>query len=438
MQFNMYHHFTVDEHLIRAVGNVAAIERGELKSDHPLSSDLVKRIEQRDALYAAMLLHDIAKGLPGDHSDEGAEIAERLCRRWGFSERDTATVVWLVRNHLVMSDTAQRRDISDPKTVRDFVAKVQSPELLRLLLVLTVADIRAVGPGVWNGWKGQLLRQLYHEADALMSGVAPRREADIAEAKTALAERLADLPAAARDRALTRHSEAYWLAFDPDDLESHARLLHAMEGSEGGFALLAASDAFRAVTRIVISAPDRPGLFATLAGAITLSGGSIADAKIFTTVDGYALDVFSVQDAEGRPFGDAARVERLRRTIEKVLSSKIEPQALFSGRRNKRQARVFDIRPRVAFDNEASAIATVIEVEALDRPGLLYAITRAIFEAGLSISAAMVATYGERAVDVFYVRDKFGHKIVHSERLESIRARLSATLEPVPLEAASP
>ena len=203
MQFNMYHHYTVDEHLIRAVGNVAAIERGELKDEHPLATEIVKRIKSREMLYCAILLHDIAKGLAGNHSQVGAAIAESLCPRLGLSPEDTASVAWLVRYHLVMSDTAQRRDIADPKTVRDFVATVQSPEMLRLLLVLTVADIRAVGPGVWNGWKGQLLRELYYEAEAVMSGgdVAPARAARIAAAKEALAKRLADLPFPARERA---------------------------------------------------------------------------------------------------------------------------------------------------------------------------------------------------------------------------------------------
>ena len=168
MQFNMYHHYTVDEHLIRAVGHVAAIERGTHKEDHPLSSDIVKRIQSREVLYCAILLHDMAKGLPGDHSDVGAAIATSLCPRLGLSANDTAAVAWLVKNHLVMSDTAQRRDVSDPKTVRDFVELVQSPEMLRLLLILTVADIRAVGPGRVERLEGPaaaraLLRRREHD-----------------------------------------------------------------------------------------------------------------------------------------------------------------------------------------------------------------------------------------------------------------------------------
>ncbi|HEX4292535.1 MAG TPA: [protein-PII] uridylyltransferase [Rhizomicrobium sp.] len=431
MQFNMYHHYTVDEHLIRAVGNVAAIERGELKNEHPLSSEIVKRVKSREALYCAMLMHDIAKNMKGDHSDEGADIARRLCPRLGLSPEDTAAVAWLVKNHLVMSDTAQKRDLADPKTVRDFVDAVQSPEMLRLLLILTVADIRAVGPGVWNGWKGQLLRELYYEAEALMTGgdAAPARSARIAEAKAALAERIADLPAAARERALTRHYDNYWLAFDAAAHERHARLM-TRAGETGELVALAAeSNDFRAVTEIVIATPDHPGLFSQLAGAVSVSAGSVVDAKVFTTTDGFALDVFSVQDADGGPFGDAARVERLREAIVRTLTGEMAPRAHFARRRQRRRNSAFRVRPRIHFDNDASTTATVVEMEGLDRAGLLYEVTRALFESGLSISSAIVSTYGERAMDVFYVRDGFGHKIVHPARLKSVEERLVRALE---------
>jgi [protein-PII] uridylyltransferase len=431
MQFNMYHHYTVDEHLIRAVGNVAAIERGDLKSEHPLASDIVKRVQSREALYVAMLLHDIAKGLPGDHSAVGANMAEALCARFGLSPADTASVSWLVRNHLVMSDTAQKRDIADPKTVRDFVEAVQSPEMLRLLLVLTVADIRAVGPGVWNGWKGQLLRELYYEAEASMSGgdATPARAARIEAAKQRLEERLADLPPDQRARALSRHYDSYWLAFNDAMLEHNARVTAGADAKGELLALSAESDDFRAVTEIVIYTPDHPGLFSKLSGAIAVSGGSIVDAKAFTTTDGFALDIFSVQDAEGGPFGDPSRVARLRANIAKVLSGEIRPRVALAERARKTRASAFKVRPRVNVDNEASTTASVLEVEGLDRQGLLYDVTHAIFESGLSISSAIIATYGERAVDVFYVRDGFGHKIIHPDRLKSVQARVLASLE---------
>jgi [protein-PII] uridylyltransferase len=440
MQFNMYHHYTVDEHLIRAVGNVAAIERGQSQDDNPLSTEVVKRIQNRNVLYCAILLHDVAKGLPGDHSDVGAEIARSLCPRLGLSPSDTTAVAWLVKNHLVMSDTAQRRDLSDPKTVRDFVDLVQSPEMLRLLLVLTVADIRAVGPGVWNGWKGQLLRELYHAAEAMMTGgdQAPARSVRVAAAKEALAERLTDFTPAQRQRAMTRHYDNYWLAFEPEELERHARLTAAADASGELLSLAADSNAFRAITDITIYTPDNAGLFSQIAGAIALSGGSIVDAKAFTTTDGFAVDVFSVQDAEGEAFGDGERIARLRKAIEQTLRGEVWPRQQLARRARRIRASAFHITPQVHFDNEASRIATVIEVECLDRPGLLYDMTQALFESGLSISTAMVTTYGERAIDVFYVRDGFGHKIHQPARLEAIRTRMLAALGEKPALAAAP
>jgi [protein-PII] uridylyltransferase len=437
MQFNMYHHYTVDEHLIRAVGNVAAIERGDHKDTNPLTSDIVKRIKSRNVLYCAILLHDVAKGLPGDHSDVGAEIARSLCPRLGLSANDTTAVAWLVKNHLVMSDTAQRRDVSDSKTVRDFVDMVQTPEMLRLLVILTVADIRAVGPGVWNGWKGQLLRELYYAAENMMTGgdQAPGRTARVAAAKAGLEARLGDWSPEQREKALARHYDNYWLAFDADELERHARLVAKADAQGQLLTLDASTNTFRAVTEIILYTPDNAGLFSQFAGAIAMSGGSIVDAKAFTTSDGFALDVFSVQDADGEAFGDKERLGRLAQSIEKTLRGELRPRRELARKMVRSKASAFSIRPTVHFDNEASRIATIIEVECLDRPGLLYDITQAIFEAGLSISTSMVATYGERAVDVFYVRDGFGHKIVHPARLDAVEKRLKAAV--LPLEAAA-
>ena len=431
MQFNMYHHYTVDEHLIRAVGNVAAIERGDHKDTNPLTGDIVKRIKSRNVVYCAILLHDMAKGLPGDHSDVGAEIARSLCPRLGLSPAETTAVAWLVKNHLVMSDTAQRRDVSDPKTVRDFVDQVQTPEMLRLLVILTVADIRAVGPGVWNGWKGQLLRELYYAADHMMTGgdQAPGRGARVSAAKAALEARLGDFTPAQREKALTRHYDNYWLAFDEDEVERHARLMAKADAEGQLLTLDASTNQFRAVTEIILYTPDNAGLFSQFAGAIAMSGGSIVDAKAFTTSDGFALDVFSVQDSEGDAFGDKERLGRLAQSIEKTLRGEVRPRRELARKVVRTRASAFSIRPKVLFDNEASRIATVIEVECLDRPGLLYDITQAIFEAGLSISTSMVATYGERAVDVFYVRDGFGHKIGHPGRLGAVEKGVKAGLE---------
>ena len=429
MQFNMYHHYTVDEHLIRAVGNIAAIERGELARELPLATELIHRIKSREALYCAAFLHDVAKGMPGNHSETGAEIARSLCLRWGLSDADAAAATWLVRHHLLMSDVAQRRDISDPATVRKFVGDVQSPELLRMLLVLTAADIRAVGPGTWNGWKGQLLRDLYHEADGLISGATvPARAERMTIAKEGLLARLADRSDRERAAAVAHFGENYWLAFDISELERNARLCTLVASGHEKFALQCDVSTIRSIGEVAICSPDRPGLFFQLAGAIAACGGSIVEAKAFTSDDGFALDVFSVQDGDGAAFGDEAQIARLGGMIARTLAGEIPQNAALIRRPGAPRAKAFAVRARVNFDNEASTAATVLELEGSDRPGLLFEIARALFELRLSISTAIVATYGERAIDVFYVRDRFGNKLAAGDHRTAIESRLMPVL----------
>src|SRR4029079_13793872 len=233
MQFNMYHHYTVDEHLIQAIGVLAEIERGDLADAHPLANEIMPGIKDRVALYVALFLHDIAKGRPEDHSIAGARVARRLCPRLGLDPSQTETVAWLVEHHLLMSITAQSRDLNDRKTVLDFASKVQSLERLKMLLVLTVADIKAVGPGVWNGWKGQLLRTLYYEAEPILTGGHSQvsRDRRVAAAKEEFAEALADWPAAERAAYLERHYPAYCLRVDMPRKIAHARFIRASESA---------------------------------------------------------------------------------------------------------------------------------------------------------------------------------------------------------------
>ncbi len=227
MQFNMYHHYTVDEHLIRSIGVLAEIDAGVLESEHPLANGIMPTITNRRALYVALFLHDVAKGRIEDHSIAGARIARKLGPRLGLTEGQTETVAWLVEHHLDMSTVAQSRDLGDPKTIESFAATVQTLERLKLLLVLTVADIKAVGPGVWNGWKGQLLRTLYYETEIMLAGghSAIERKARVEKKQDALKERLSDWGDAARDAYLARHYPAYWIKTDVGRQEKHARFM---------------------------------------------------------------------------------------------------------------------------------------------------------------------------------------------------------------------
>jgi [protein-PII] uridylyltransferase len=429
MQFNMYHHFTVDEHLLQAIGNVSKIERGLLKKEHPLSDQVIHKIHHREALFVAMLLHDIAKGTERDHSEEGEEIAQELCPRLGLSDEATEIVAWLVRHHLLMSDVAQKRDLADPKTIEDFVKVVQTPERLRLLLLLTVADIRAVGPGVFNGWKGQLLRDLYHAAEEQMLGgrIEVSQNSRVRAARDELARRLVDWPAADRDRVLGRHYASYWLTLSADMHERHARFTRDAEAKGETLSVEARADPFRAVTEITVYTGDHPGLFQRLAGGFAVSGASVVDAKIFTTTDGMALDVFWVQDENGQAF-DLSRMDRLEASLLRTLKGEVLPRVQIDARRIKKRDEAFAVTPQIIFDNEASNVCTVVEIVARDRPGLLHDLTRALYQSQLSIHSAVIATYGEQAVDVFYVKDLFGHKLIHAGKREGIERKLQAAM----------
>ncbi len=426
MQFDMYHHFTVDEHSIRAIGLLSRIEKGVLGDDHPLATAILKQIVSRRVLYMAVLLHDIAKGRGGDHSVLGAEVAMKLCPRMGLSPAETETVAWLVKTHLLMSATAFKRDIADFKTVLDFAELVQSPERLRLLLVLTVVDIRAVGPGVWNSWKRQLLSDLFEAAEGVLRlGHKQKGRGDRISAKQAALAQTLDWPKAQFDKMAKRLPDAYWIAEPEDILARNAQ--HIADAGKKPLSIAAEVYPSRGATLVTVYAADHPGLFYRVAGAIHLAGGSIIDARIHTTKDGMALDNFLVQDPFGKPFDEPARLARIAQAIEDALANRQQLVERLAARPLPRtRAEAFDIAPNVLIDNRASNRQTVIEVNARDRPALLYALAYALFESKVTIRSAHIATYGERAVDTFYVNDLTGDKIISVARIKDIEARLLA------------
>ncbi|WP_374944699.1 [protein-PII] uridylyltransferase [Sphingomonas sp.] len=437
MQFDMYHHYTVDEHTIRAIGLLSQIERGLLKDDHPLATAIVRQIVSRRALYIAVLCHDIAKGRGGDHSVLGAEVARRLAPRLGLSAAETETVAWLVRAHLLMSATAFKRDLSDFKTILDFCEVVQSPERLRLLMLLTVVDIRAVGPGVWNGWKRQLLATLYEAAEEVLrlGHKQKGRGERVAAKQDALRAALGwtDTAFAAHVRRL---AEPYWVA-EPDDVLAHnARLMAG--ATDAPLAIDAQVYAERGATLVTIYAADHPGLFYRIAGAIHLAGGNIIDARIHTTRDGMAIDNFLVQDPVGRPFDDAKQLARLKRGIEDALANRGKLADRLTARPlSRHRAEAFEIAPNVLIDNRASNRFTVVEVNARDRPALLNQLAHALFQSKVTVHSAHVATYGERAVDIFYLTDLTGDRIDNPVRIKTLERRLLAAAAGEPEELAA-
>ena len=433
MQYDMYHVYTVDEHTLFAVGILHKIDTGQLTDELGLTTRVMEKVSSRRALYVAVLLHDIAKGRGGDHSVLGARVARKLCPRFGLDDEETETVEWLVRWHLLMSNFALKRDVEDDKTVQDFVAQVESPERLRLLLVLTTADIRAVGPGRWNGWKATLLGELFQRAKSLMTGgfdVAERGRR-VEAAQEALRQALPDWSAEDLESFVTKGYPPYWLSLDTESHAHHARLIRQAERDEQPLTVDTRIDRARATTELTVYTADHPGVFSRLAAALAVAGATIADAKIFTMANGMALDVFSIQDAAtGGAFDAPDKLARLSAMIDRSLSGRLKPGPELRKRRAAQpsRTRVFRVQPRVVIDNDASRTHTLIEVNGRDRPGLLYDITRALTDLSLQISSAKVQTYGERAVDVFYVKDVFGLKIGHEGKLGQVRDRLLAAL----------
>ncbi|MBA4785838.1 MULTISPECIES: [protein-PII] uridylyltransferase [Pseudorhizobium] len=431
MQFNMYHHYTVDEHLLRSVEALSEVDQGKAADIHPLANKLMPSVEERDALYVAVLLHDIAKGRQEDHSIAGARIARKLCPRLGLNAKQTELVVWLIEEHLIMSMTAQTRDLHDRKTITDFAEKVQSMDRLRLLLILTICDIRAVGPGVWNGWKGQLLRTLYYETELLLSGgfseVSRKERAKHAEEE--LFQALSDWSQKDRRVYSTLHYQPYLLSVALDDQVRHAHFIRDTDRAGHVLATMVRTHSFHAITEITVLAPDHPRLLSIIAGACAAAGANIADAQIFTTTDGRALDTILINREFAIDEDETRRAATIGKMIEDVLSGKKRlPEVIATRAKGKKRNKTFHIPPSVILSNGLSNKFTVIEVECLDRTGLLAEITAVLADLSLDIHSARITTFGEKVIDTFYVTDLLGSKITNENRQGNITARLKAVM----------
>jgi [protein-PII] uridylyltransferase len=428
MQFNMYHHYTVDEHLLRCVGVLADIEAGG-NDEFVLASELMRTIQKshRNLLYVALFLHDIAKGRVEDHSIAGARVARRFCPRIGLSAADTELVAWLIEQHLVMSTIAQSRDLSDRKTIENFAAVVQSLERMKLLLILTTADIRAVGPGVWNSWKAQLLRTLYYETEPVLTGgfSEVNRQKRVALAQAELRHELRAWDGKVLDAYIARHYPAYWLKVDLAHKVSHANFLKSAHEAGKAVATGIGFDVTRGVTELTVLAPDHPRLLSVIAGACSAAGANIVDAQIFTTTDGLALDTIAISREFEHNEDEARRASRIADSIERALRGELRlPDVVAKRTARKARLKAFAIEPDVMLNNQWSNRYTVVEVTGLDRPGLLYELTATISRLSLNIASAHVATFGERVVDVFYVTDLLGAQITAPSRQAAIRRAL--------------
>ncbi len=429
MQFNQYHKFTVDVHSIRAVQAACALADG----NGPIA--LVYRgVHRKDLLHLALLLHDIGKGKGGDHSQIGEKIAGRVADQLGFDAHEREVLTFLVRQHLLMSHIAFRRDLSDEKVLIRFARQVGQPELLQMFLVFTYADITAVGPGTWTAWKQDLMRDLYLKAmDALAGGrvegdAAARRRAE-ASVRDLVGERFPALWLARQFEAIP---DRYVLVTPPEQIVQHLELVYRLPPD--GVLVETRWEPDQQATALTVATFDSiiPGLFSKLAGALAALGFQILDAQVFTRFDGVVVDTFRFQDPDYAGEPPSRRIGELKRTLSAVVMGRQRVEDLFT-----RGTRLPRVRPLphgteptlVEIDNDASDAFTIIDVFATDVQGLLYVITRTLFDLGLSIHSSKIATRLDQIVDVFYVQDTGGGKIVDGERLARVKRTLTAAVD---------
>lgn len=426
MQFDMYHIYTVDEHTLTAIGIIHAIERGEHAKELPRSTKSMTQITSKRVLYLAMFCHDIAKGKGGDHEAKGVPIGRKLAKQFGFSDAEVDTVGWLIEHQSLLSDAVFKRDLHDPATIHYFCQQVQTVERLRLLFVLTVADIRAVGPKVWNGWKGGLMRDLYNLcAEYLRHGSLETRDSQLDVLKAGLEETLPEWSQQERDHYLWSGHASFFSSRDTAGHARVARLLRATKEAQELVGMDIQSDAFLDTTTLTVCTLDRKGLMADVAAAISITGLNIVHATIFTLKDGWAVQTWHIQGHDHQAVA-TEHYATLMRNVTQVLGDEVDaPRLLAASRRSypcKRDH--FDVPTQVSFENNESPSFTIIEISTADRIGLLHTICRCLQAQGLNISSAHINTYGEKAVDVFYVRDSYGMKLLHPERLRQVQDAL--------------
>ncbi|HET8761473.1 MAG TPA: [protein-PII] uridylyltransferase, partial [Nitrospiria bacterium] len=437
MQFNQYHKFTVDVHSIRAVQAA-----GALAGHDDRIAAVYRGIHRKDLLHLALLLHDIGKGKGGDHSEIGEAIAVRVAERLGFDAHERGVLAFLVRHHLVMSQIAFRRDLSDDKVLVRFARQVGQPELLQMFLVFTYADITAVGPGTWTAWKEDLLCVLYGKAMETLAGSAVAGDGAARRAVEDAVRGLAGVrfPSLWLARQFEVMPNRYLVVTPPEQIARHLDLVYRLPPD--GVLVATRWEAEQQTTELTVATFDTiiPGLFSKLAGGLAALGFQILGAQVFTRLDGVVLDTLWFQDPDYAGEPPAERIAELKRTLSAVVMGRQRVEDLFArGTRLPRMRRLPHgaERTQVEVDNETSDAYTIVDVFATDAQGLLYVITRTLFELGLSIHSSKISTRLDQIVDVFYVQEANGGKAVDPGRVDRIKHTLTDAVDTYVARAAS-
>lgn len=435
MQFDMYHTYTVDEHTIFTISNLHSLKNGDFTDFAPLTSNEILKIKSYKALFVSMLLHDIAKGLKGDHSENGALIASDVCPRLGLNIEDTKMVKWLVLNHLLMSKTAFKYELGDPKVIKSFAQKVRSLDKLRSLLAITVADIKGVGPDVWNDWKGALIKELYIKAFEILK---PKREiSELTEplktSKELLTRHLINTGLKDYDirKYFKKYYNNYWKMFNLSSLIKHYEIFSEMKSASKKLEIFISEEQRINATELIVIAPDHHGLFSQISGLVASSGYDIVSAKIVTRSDGYAVDTFFIQNKNKKPLNEDYQRKKLIEVIKKGLlgNFNIEKALNIKWQETPSRFRAVKTPVRIIFDNKSSDNYTILEVKCKNAPGVLYKITKTITSLGFQINTANISTYGDRVIDNFYIKNMFGSKVDDVLSKEKIKTAINNTLK---------
>ncbi|MBI5970558.1 MAG: [protein-PII] uridylyltransferase [Deltaproteobacteria bacterium] len=433
VQHDMYHIYTVDVHTLFAVREIERL-KGEYKSEHSLLATLFEETPNQAALVMAVLLHDIGKAMGKGHAEKGAAMATEICKRLGLTEDDTNTIKFLVKNHLILADTAQYRDIHDEKLVIEFAKKIVEIERLNLLYLLTFADVRAVGPDVWNQWKGTLIQELYFKTLSVLER-GTFEPADVETRITAVKDKVIKLlrPEGINNAYIEEYftllPQRYFLSTHADFIAEHVKIAHEMGTKQCG--LFVRQDTYRQYTELVVCTYDLHGLFSMITGVMAANAVNILGAQVNTLKNGMVIDVLQVNSSTGELISDPAKIKKIEDGLDGVIRGKIKVKDLVGKRRpsildKKAKPRV---KTRVLIDNDVSDVYTVVEIHAQNRIGLLYDITSTFTGLGLYIHIAKITTNGDEAADIFYIKDIFGQKIFYDARLKEISAGLYSAIE---------
>lgn len=436
MQYDLFHIYTVDAHTLLVLKNMRRFRYPEVEEKFPVVAKVAQRLPKIELLYLAGLFHDIAKGRGGDHSELGAVDAHDFCLHHGLGKWDANLVAWLAQSHLVMSMTAQKKDVSDPDVINEFAQKVGDIVHLDYLYALTVADICATNPTLWNSWRASLLRQLYTQTKrAIRRGLGNPidKQEWIAETRNAAMEILEndnEVNEADANRVWDQLGDDYFLRESAEDIAWHTKAILQHPQGDGPLVLVrqSHSEAFEGATQIFVYTHDMPNLFAASVAALDQLHLTVLDARIITAQSRFSLDSYIVLDENGESITDAGRLEHIRETLVRTLSNPDEFPDIVK-RRMPRQLRHFDVKTQVHISQDLANGRTIVELITLDRPGLLARIGRLFMEQGVSLQNARIATLGERAEDVFFITDTQQQPITDEALCEQLALALRDQLD---------